>query len=91
MAGAGILADVDYAGILIACAMLVVLVAIGAFVVMWLRKRIWSPEDPAIMGSGFTLGDLRELHRNGKLSDEEFQKARDKIVASATSPPRKSP
>jgi cytochrome b len=86
-----ILADADPVGIVIACAMLFLLVLIGAFGVAWLRKWFWGPDDPTITSTGFTLGDLRQLHRSGRLSDEEFQKARDKIVAGAALPPRKNP
>jgi cytochrome b len=85
-----VLADGDPIGIVIACAMLLVVVSIGAYGVIWLRKRLWGRDDPTLTSTGFTLGDLRHLHRAGKLSDEEFQKARDKIVAGAALPPRKN-
>jgi hypothetical protein len=31
---------------------------------------------------GFSLADLRELHRTGKISDQEFERARGKMAAS---------
>jgi hypothetical protein len=37
-------------------------------------------DEPASLG--FSLSDLRELHRSGKLSDEEFERARTKMAAS---------
>ncbi len=60
-------------------AVLFVLV-IGLFgVVVWLRKRMSPNED--FHGEGFTLGDLRRLHQSGKLSDEEFEKAKAGLIA----------
>ena len=64
-------------------AALVVLVIIGAVVITWLRRRLY-PRDRDASGnrSGFTLHELRELHRNGELSDEEFEHARSAMLAS---------
>jgi hypothetical protein len=38
---------------------------------------------------GFTLADLRRLHREGQLSDEEFERAQEQIIAVARSKPSK--
>jgi hypothetical protein len=77
------LADGDPIAIVVACFFLLIFVVGGAYAVMWLRKRIWSTEETEIAPMGFTLGDLRQLHRSGKLTDQEFQHAREKIVAAA--------
>lgn len=55
----------------------------GLAFVLWVRK--WVKEDgPAIkQDAGFTLSDLRALHKSGKISTEEFERAREKIVAHA--------
>lgn len=67
------------ASVVIWIAVLLVLV-IGLFgVVVWLRKRMSPHED--FHGEGFTLGDLRRLHQSGKLSDEEFEKAKAGLIA----------
>jgi hypothetical protein len=68
--------------ILVCCGAAIVLCAIGFFLAKWLRKRLLAKSD-ASEGTGFTLGDLRELHRSGKMSTEEFEKARALIVAAA--------
>ena len=57
------------------------LLLIGFFAVMKLRE--WLKSDDAPVGIGFTLSDLREMHRAGKMTDEEFEKARSKMVAGA--------
>ena len=63
------------------------LVLIVALVVMfigiaWLRRWMAGPAEPA-GGTGFTLSDLREMHRKGQLSDEEFERAKLQMVATA--------
>ena len=47
----------------------------------WLKA--WMKEDDMPAGLGFTLGDLRALHKQGKMTDAEYEKARSKMVASA--------
>jgi len=77
-------ADQDPLRIVVACALVVAIVLVGAAAVMWLRKRMWGSDsggEPE--GGGFTLGDLRQLHKSGKMTDAEFARARDAIVAAA--------
>jgi hypothetical protein len=79
------LAD-DEAGagdIIFVCIFLLIVVLAAAYAVMWLRKRIWSHDDFETPVTGFTLGDLKQLHRQGKITDQEFQTAREKVVAAA--------
>ena len=77
------LADEDPFGIVIACIFLLAIVGGGAYAVLWLRRRFWGPEDAGVPGVGFTLGDLRQLHKSGQISEEEFTRAKEKIVAAA--------
>ena len=46
-------------------------------------KRWMSDSAPTSSSPGFTLSDLRQMHREGKMTDEEYQQARDKMVSSA--------
>lgn len=63
---------------------LVVLLVAGAIAVQWIRRRLRDDGQAASTGStGFTLTQLRELHQAGKLSTEEFEKAKFAIVAAA--------
>jgi Short C-terminal domain len=74
----------------------------------WVRKhfRAWMGQTTDITGGGFTLANLRDLHRSGAMSDEEFAKAKAQLVqgltaaaqksakpenTSASRPPRRSP
>jgi hypothetical protein len=52
----------------------------GLFVaVSWLRK--WMKEDDVSAPVGFTLSDLRQLHKSGQMTTEEFERAKAKMVA----------
>jgi uncharacterized membrane protein len=72
---------------------LLAVVIVGFGLVVWVKRRLKEPDEgPAI---GFTLADLRELHRTGKISDEEFERARGKMAAmlkhrESTEKPKKS-
>jgi hypothetical protein len=60
------------------CLVLVTLVFAGFFTLVRLRR--WMKEDPAPLGIGFTLDDLRAMHKRGEMTDEQFEKARQKMV-----------
>lgn len=47
--------------------------------VLWFRRWYRSEESPEAVG--FTLGDLRQLHREGQMSDDEFERAKAQIIA----------
>jgi hypothetical protein len=51
----------------------------GFYAITWVRRWMKDDEVSAI-GLGFTLGDLRDLHRRGEMTDEEYEKAKAKIV-----------
>lgn len=58
-------------------------VAVG-FIVVQRVKRAYSTEDSRPDANvGFTLSDLRELHKSGQMSDEEFEKAKAKVIDAA--------
>jgi hypothetical protein len=44
------------------------------------KKRFTGPEDTD--GANFTLADLRALHKSGKMTTEEFEKAKTVILSS---------
>lgn len=39
--------------------------------------------DPGQQGPAFTLTQLRDLHRSGSMTDEEFERAKNQLIASA--------
>jgi hypothetical protein len=63
---------------------LLLVVGAGALIIYLLRRfmgRSGSGE-----GEGFTLHDLREMHRTGALSDEEFERAKASVIGRLTAP-----
>jgi hypothetical protein len=60
---------------------LAVAIGVGGFIlrrIMLSRDQKASPHDP-----GFTLDDLRAMHRTGQISDEEFARAKARMIAAA--------
>lgn len=69
------------AKVLIWCAVLLAAAIVLGVAALWLRRRLLSEEDADPVSMGFTLTDLRRMHEEGQLSDEEFDFARRKMVA----------
>ena len=47
------------------------------------RFKRWMNDTDTPTTAGFTFSDLRELHRQGKITNEEFETARLKMTAAA--------
>ena len=60
---------------------LVGVVLVGFYAVVQVKRWVTKPDEPS--GAGFTLSDLRTLHRSGKMTTEEFEKAKLAIVQAA--------
>ncbi|MGB1142138.1 MAG: hypothetical protein ACPG1A_14650, partial [Halioglobus sp.] len=58
---------------------IVALAFVLGFVALWLRKKLLTPPSQPLMG--FTLKDLRQMHAQGQLSDEELALAEEKSLA----------
>ena len=75
--------------------LIVLIVGIGLFMLatFLFRKKVKEPDE--IPPAGFTLSDLRQLHKSGQMSDEEFERARAKLLAvtkhAAAQPPAAPP
>jgi hypothetical protein len=54
---------------------------VAAVVVNKVKRRLQQPDEP--ISAGFTLSDLRALHKSGQMSDEEFERAKEKVVEAA--------
>jgi hypothetical protein len=63
-----------WSGILLIAAVALVLAAV------WLRRRM-TAEDQVGPELPFTLDELRKLHQAGDLSDQQYQRARERIIA----------
>ena len=68
---------------------LLALLVVGWLVVAYVRKWVFAPDETE--GAGFTLSDLRRMHKEGRMSDEEFEKAKTLIVGVAKAAADKPP
>src|SRR5580658_3864474 len=78
------IADDDFTGVLsvVGWCALTLVICIAAFFVYGRFKR-WMDEADEPSPAGFSFSDLREMRRQGQISEEEFEKARAKMFASA--------
>lgn len=65
-------------------AVIVALSFVLGMVALWLRKRLIEQTDDQ-PPMGFTLKDLRQMHAQGQLSDEELAAAEEKALARSRS------
>jgi len=56
---------------------LFVVIVVAFIVLIKLRNRLFSSRYNSQFGSTFTLEQLRQMHRQGTISDEEYQNLRD--------------
>lgn len=73
--------DQDSSRIFVWALVLVGVVIVGFLVVSWAKRRLTKQNES--LNTGFTLSDLRRLHKEGKLSAEEFERAKSAIVATS--------
>jgi hypothetical protein len=64
--------------------LIVALAFVLGFFALWLRKKLMAPPDNSTP-MGFTLKDLRAMHAEGHLSDEELARAEEKALARSRS------
>lgn len=61
--------------VLLVCALLVLTAILGGLAVLMIRRRLLAKEQPSMMSAGLMEG-LRELRRSGRMSEEEYNLAR---------------
>lgn len=71
----------EVVSILFWCAIIIALIFVSFIGYRMLRR--WMADDEPAPAIGFTLGDLRQLHKEGKMTDAEYDRARGKMVAAA--------
>ncbi len=79
------LADSDIVSVLFRSLVLIGLIVGGFYAVARLRRWLKEDEEVSAGKIGFTLGDLRELHRIGKMTSEEYEKAKNQMLAAGKS------
>jgi hypothetical protein len=74
------LAQSDNVGRILMWVMILVVCLLAlAVATLWVRRWMTKPDESA--EGGFSLGDLSDLRRRGTISEEEYQRARGRLVA----------
>ena len=85
----------EYFGAVVATIAVIAISVGGLWGIKRLREylRQGTSEDPTTLPGGFSIGDLRQLAREGKISPEEFERAKAKVldaIKSVDAPPPSS-
>ena len=75
------LGDVPIGSIVQYSLVLLALILAGGVTVWQVRRRLTKADETS--GAGFTLSDLRQLHKSGQMTDAEFERAKAKVVEAA--------
>ncbi len=70
-------------GVFFWSAILIVLVLVAFAGYTYLRKWMRSDDGPSGEARGFTLADLRDLHRQGKMTDAEYEATKAQLMGAA--------
>jgi hypothetical protein len=62
-----------------ALVLIIFIIALFGVVVVF---RKWMNREETTSGPGFTLSDFRRLHKEGKMTDEEYEKAKAILIGS---------
>jgi hypothetical protein len=57
-----------------------ILILLGLFVFLSFYRKWMTSSEPTTGGPAFTLSDLRKLHKEGKMTTEEYEKAKAAII-----------
>ena len=77
-----------------AMGILMIIIVVGFFGIMLFRRKFSEPTTHnQSADTGFSLSSIREMRDRGEITNEEYQRARDKIIAKVKSniaPPAES-
>jgi hypothetical protein len=66
---------------LLALGILMVLVVVGGFGILMIRRRLNAQDDPASSESvGFSLSDLRAMRDRGEITPEEYEITKARVI-----------
>jgi hypothetical protein len=77
------LAEADVAAAMFWSLVTLGLLIVGMMAAVRLRRKLKQEDVTATPVAGFTLSDLRQMHRAGQITDAEFERAKEKVVLAA--------
>ncbi len=67
-----------FADVLPALLLLIAFTIVGGVIILALRRKL---KNPPLTNIAFTLGDLKKLRNEGAITDEEYERAKQSIIA----------
>jgi hypothetical protein len=80
----------DVTGVILWCAVLFVIAMVGLLLAIAIKRSL-SRREQSTINFGFTLEDLEAMYKEGKISDQEYQRAKGRMVASLRAAASSSP
>ena len=77
------LAEASFAPAIVWSIVILALLLLGMMAAARLRRKLKQEDVTTGPASGFTLSDLRRMHRAGQLTDAEFERAKERVVLAA--------
>lgn len=75
----------DWASIALWSGILMAAVVVGMIMVILVRR--WLEPDEITLGDDFTLHGLRQMRDTGQMTEAEFERAREALIAKVKAPP----
>jgi len=80
--------DKAHQAMILALVVFVLALLLGLVVLLYRRRYFGARMDEA---QGFTLADIRRMHGEGQLSDEEYERTRQAVIGLSAGPPKDPP
>jgi len=76
------LAQTDHTRAIVVWSLFLIGLIVAGWLTVWqVRRKLQRDDSPG--NTGFTLSDLRQLHKSGQMTDEEFDRAKARVVEAA--------
>ena len=76
------LAEADHTRSIVVWSLFLIGLIVAGWLTVWqVRRKLRDDAPPG--NTGFTLSDLRHLHKSGQMTDEEFDRAKARVVDAA--------
>ena len=75
-----LLAEIDIRDVIWVIAGLALILGWGVFALVVAKRKLFGSKSDGNDDGGFTLADLRQMRDNGRISEEEYNVLRDKII-----------
>ena len=77
------LAEADHTRSIVVWSLFLIGLIVAGWLTVWQVRRKLQRDDAVSGNTGFTLSDLRQLHKSGQMTDEEFDRAKARVVDAA--------